>query len=154
MEKILYSLVFNRKGQLLKDGTAQIHICAYRNGKRKYIKTGIRIRPEQWDKKRKRIKSNVPNFMIKNEYLKKSIKEIEQYELDRLVKGESISLDELKKAADKTSRHSLTDFMKNEIIHNNSISKGTKRIYISCLHRLQEYRHDVCFEDVTYSFIV
>lgn len=154
MEKILYSLVFNRKGQLLKDGTAQIHICAYRNGKRKYIKTGIRIRPEQWDKKRKRLKSNVPNSMIKNEYLTKSIEEIEQYELDRLVKGESISLDELKKAADKTSRHSLTDFMKNEIIHNNSISKGTKRIYISCLHRLQEYKHDVCFEDVTYSFIV
>ncbi|MFR9504260.1 MAG: Arm DNA-binding domain-containing protein, partial [Rikenellaceae bacterium] len=39
MAKIIYSLVYNRKGKLLKDGTAPVSVCAYLNAQRKYFAT-------------------------------------------------------------------------------------------------------------------
>lgn len=154
MDKILYSLCFNRKGRLKKDGTAQISVCAYKNGKRKYFSTGICIKPAQWDKKKHRIKANAINYMQKNEYLAKCIGDIEKYELNKLLNGEQVSLNELKNEAAESRKHSLVEFMEKEIKENKSISTGTRRVYISCLHRLKQFRKKIYFEDITYSFLI
>ena len=96
MTKIVYSLVFNKKGQLSKDGKGVVSICAYqKGGKRKYFATEIKVKPEQWDKKRQQIKPTAPNYLEKNKYLKDLINKLEKIELDRIAKGEIVTLDRL-----------------------------------------------------------
>ena len=47
---IEYSLVYNRKGIIGKDGRALIQMRAYRKGKYKYLSSDNKIEPKQWDK--------------------------------------------------------------------------------------------------------
>lgn len=48
---IQLKVIYNLNNKLRKDGTAQIHIRAYQNGKRKCIATGILVKPSQWSKR-------------------------------------------------------------------------------------------------------
>jgi len=56
MEKAVFSTVFNRQNYLTKKGTATVEACVYMHGKRKYFNTGVSLKPEQWDNKKKRVK--------------------------------------------------------------------------------------------------
>lgn len=49
MDKITYSLVYNRKKRLNRKGMALVQIEAYLNKRKKYFSTGIYLKPEQWD---------------------------------------------------------------------------------------------------------
>lgn len=48
---IQFTISFNEKKRLRKDGTAPIVIRAYENRRRKYISTGLFVTPKQWSKK-------------------------------------------------------------------------------------------------------
>lgn len=50
MEKIRYRLVYNRKNQLNKQGTALVQVEASLNQRKIYFKTNIYLRPVHWDK--------------------------------------------------------------------------------------------------------
>ena len=50
MEKIRYRLVYNRKKQLNKQGTALVQVEASLNQRKVYFKTNIYLRPENWNK--------------------------------------------------------------------------------------------------------
>jgi hypothetical protein len=77
MQKARYKLVYNRKGKLGKDKRALIQIEIYLDSKRKYISTGIYLRPEQWDSKNREINSRNENHIFLNKILKEKIREIE-----------------------------------------------------------------------------
>lgn len=51
MDKIKYRLVYNRKKQLNKQGTALVQVEASLNQRKIYFKTNIYLRPEYWDKR-------------------------------------------------------------------------------------------------------
>lgn len=51
MDKIVYNLVYNRKGSLNKKGTALVQIEAYQGKRKKYFSTKVYLKPEQWDNK-------------------------------------------------------------------------------------------------------
>ncbi len=109
MAKISYTLVHNRKKSLLQDGTAAITICAYLNGKRRYFSTNIKIKPEQWDKKRSKIKSNTTNYQQKNDFLAGCIEELEREEMELVDRGMYPLLDDLTDF--KTEKIDKTDFL-------------------------------------------
>ena len=50
MEKIRYRLVYNRKNQLNKQGTALVQVEASLDQRKAYFKTNIYLHPEHWDK--------------------------------------------------------------------------------------------------------
>lgn len=52
MDKIVYNLVYNRKGSLNKKGTALVQIEAYQGKRKKYFSTKVYLKPEQWDNKK------------------------------------------------------------------------------------------------------
>ena len=51
MDKIKYRLVYNRKKQLNKQGTALVQVEASLNQRKVYFKTNIYLKPEHWDKR-------------------------------------------------------------------------------------------------------
>ena len=52
MNKIIYSLVYNRKKCLNKRGMALVQVEAYLDRKKKYFSTKVYLKPEQWDAKK------------------------------------------------------------------------------------------------------
>ena len=53
MDKIIYSLVYNRKKSLNKKGMALVQVEAYLNRKKKYFSTKVYLSPDQWDFKKR-----------------------------------------------------------------------------------------------------
>ena len=100
MEKISYNLVFNRKKKLNKKGMALVQVEAYLNRRKMYFSTKIYLKVDQWDAKRRMVKSH-PNADVINRMLYEYIAAIEQAELGLWQQGKPISLDLLKEAIDK-----------------------------------------------------
>jgi len=97
MQKIRYTLRFNRKKQLNKNGRASIQIECYLNGLRKYFDTKIKVTPSQWHEKTKTIK-DTPNAIQQNSIIKEMIRELESYEIGLINAGKVCTLDMLENA--------------------------------------------------------
>lgn len=153
MEKISYSLVFNRKKKLNKRGMALIQVEAYLNRRKIYFSTKVHLKPEQWDTKRNMVK-NHPNADGLNRMLYEFIAAIEQTELGLWQQGKIISLDLLRAFMKKpiTNAKSFLNFFKEEIA-NSPLKESTKRNHSSTLELLQEYKKEILFTDLTFEFV-
>lgn len=154
MAKIIYSLVYNRKGKLLKDGTAPVSVCAYLNAQRKYFATDIKLKPEQWDKRRQKIKATAPNYIQRNTYLSDFLATLERYELEQIEAGRSVTLDCLAEALNPKEDHSdFLAFFKKESANKKTITENTRRVYNSTYHHLTMFRSRILLDDLTYQFL-
>lgn len=144
MEKISYSLVFNRKKKLNKKGMALIQVEAYLNRRKMYFSTKVYLKPDQWDAKRRMVK-NHPNADGLNRMLYEYIAAIEQTELVLWQQGKTISLDLLRDYIEKpiANAKSFLNFFKEEIA-NSSLKESTKQNHSSTLELLQEYKKMFC----------
>lgn len=95
MNKIIYSLVYNRKKSLNKKGMALVQVEAYLNRKKKYFSTKVYLRPDQWDAKKLLVK-NHPNADALNRLIYEFVATIEKRELELWQQGKAINLDVLK----------------------------------------------------------
>ena len=154
MDKISYSLAYNRKGKLLQDGTGTISICASLKGKRKYFTTEIKVKPEHWDNKRQRIRPTAPNSKERNTYLSNFIERLERHELDIIKKEKSISLDCLIECI--TPKEEKTDFLaffKAEATKKKAIAESTRQVYMSAYKHLSTFKKSILFDDIDYRLI-
>ena len=81
MNKIIYSLVYNRKKCLNKRGVALVQVEAYLDRKKKYFSTKVYLKPEQWDAKKLVVK-NHPNADALNRLIYEFVAAIEKKELE------------------------------------------------------------------------
>lgn len=153
MEKISYNFVFNRKKLLNKKGNALVQVEAYLNKRKVYFSTKLYLKPEQWDKKRSRVK-NHPNADALNRMLHEYMMTIEQKELDLWQRGKQISLGLLKEWVAKPAGNesSFLTFFKEEI-KSTSLKESTKHNHLSTLVLLQEFKKNVSFDDLTFEFV-
>lgn len=153
MEKISYSLVFNRKRKLNMKGMALVQVEAYLNRKKMYFSAKVYLKPEQWDTKRRMVK-NHPNADALNRMLYDYITAIEQKELTLWQQGKVITLDLLKEnlAKPASQSHSFVSFFKEELSVS-ALKKSTQQNHLSTLLLLQEYKKEVSFTDLTFEFI-
>lgn len=86
MNKIIYSLVYNRKKSLNKRGVALVQVEAYLNRKKKYFSTKVYLRPDQWDAKKLLVK-NHPNADALNRLIYEFMAMIEKRELELWQQG-------------------------------------------------------------------
>jgi len=91
---IQFSLVYNRKHKLRKNGTALVQIKAYLNNQAKFFSTNIYLTPRQWSKRLKRIVDH-PNAMAYNSEIRRQIDRMESYVLELVKKQGSVSLSQL-----------------------------------------------------------
>ncbi|GAB4026407.1 site-specific integrase [Spirosoma gilvum] len=72
---ITIRVIYNRRGELDKNGKAPVIIEAYQNGKRQHESIGIRLAPNQWDSKKNEVKGN-PQL---NRVIRERVLEMENY---------------------------------------------------------------------------
>lgn len=155
MNKIIYSLVYNRKKSLNKRGVALVQVEAYLNRKKKYFSTKVYLRPDQWDAKKLLIK-NHPNADALNRLIYEFMAMIEKRELELWQQGKPITLEILKEMLseqqEQEDKSSFIPFFKHEVITSN-LKESTKRNHLSTLALLQDFKKNVTFSDLTFEFV-
>lgn len=155
MNKIIYSLVYNRKKSLNKRGVALVQVEAYLNRKKKYFSTKVYLRPDQWDAKKQLVK-NHPNADALNRLIYEFMAMIEKRELELWQQGKPITLEILKEMLseqqEQEDKSSFIPFFKHEVMTSN-LKESTKRNHLSTLALLQDFKKNVTFSDLTFEFV-
>lgn len=155
MNKIIYSLVYNRKKSLNKRGVALVQVEAYLNRKKKYFSTKVYLRPDQWDAKKLLVK-NHPNADALNRLIYEFMAMIEKRELELWQQGKPITLEILKEMLseqqEQEDKSSFIPFFKHEVMTSN-LKESTKRNHLSTFALLQDFKKNVTFSDLTFEFV-
>lgn len=152
MNKTKFNTVYNRKNQLNKKGKALIQIECYLNGKHKYFSTNIYIEPKDWSVKNRTIKSEYPNAIKLNKQIAETLRDLENFELDKINNGKPFHLNMLDDFFKGEVVKTFTEFMELEIPILES-SKGTKNSQLTTLRKLKEFKKVIYFEDLTFEFL-
>lgn len=152
MDKTRFIIRFNRKNQTDKQGLAPIQIECYLKGKRKFFDTKIKAKPQDWNEKRKELNPNHPNATKLNKRISEIIRDLENYELDRLNAGKPFNLGMLENVFKDNRVNTFNEFMKLEI-ENSSLKKFTQASHTTTLNRLNEFNKNIYFSDITFEFL-
>lgn len=153
MEKIRYRLVYNRKKQLNKQGTALVQVEASLNQRKIYFKTNIYLRPEHWNKQTAQVIDH-PQANDLNAMLFEYILHLQAIELSFWKRGISPTLSLLKDAIKKDTPVSVTfTVFAKEYVKHSDRRQSTKDNLITTINVLQEFRQGFDFKDITYTFL-
>lgn len=153
MDKIKYRLVYNRKKQLNKQGTALVQVEASLNQRKVYFKTNIYLRPEHWDKRTSQV-CNHPQANDLNAMLFEFVLHLQGIELSLWKRGVPATLSLLKDAMKKNRPVNVTFpvFAKEYVTHSDR-RESTKENLYTTITVLQEFRPGLDFKDITYTFL-
>ena len=153
MEKIRYRLVYNRKNQLNKQGTALVQVEASLNQRKVYFKTNVYLRPEHWDKQTSQVIDHLQANDL-NAMLFEYILHLQAIELSFWKRGIPATLSLLKDAIKKNTpiNVTFTVFAKEYVKHSDK-RQSTKDNLITTINVLQEFRPGLDFKDITYTFL-
>lgn len=153
MRKIRYRLVYNRKKQLNRQGTALVQVEAKLNQRNIYFATNVYLKPEHWDKNTAQV-VNHPQSMDLNAMLFEYIIHLQSLELAFWKRGVEPTLallrDAVRKKASTTIR--FIDFAK-DTIERSDRSASTKENLLSTVKALEAFRPGVDFADLTYTLL-
>lgn len=153
MDKIKYRLVYNRKKQLNKQGTALVQVEASLNQRKVYFKTNIYLKPEHWDKRIAQV-CNHPQANDLNAMLFEFLLHLQGIELALWKRGVPATLSLLKDAMKKNRPVNVTFpvFAKEYVTHSDR-RESTKENLYTTITVLQEFRPGLDFKDITYTFL-
>jgi len=137
MKKATFSLTFNRKKRLNKEGKGTIDIYCYADGRAKHINTGVAILPDEWDGKRKVVCSH-PNATKLNIMLSGMLNKIEDHELSIHNQRGEFTFDDLRKFSFNGSKNNFIDWLRKEIEEDNTVAPGTRAYRFNMLDKLSD----------------
>lgn len=153
MDKIKYRLVYNRKKQLNKQGTALVQVEASLNQRKVYFKTNIYLRPEHWDKRTAQVIVH-PQADDLNSMLFEFVLHLQGVELALWKRGVPATLSLLKDAMKKNRPVNVTfPVFAKEYVQHSDRRESTKENLYTTITVLQEFRPGLDFKDITYSFL-
>ena len=108
--------------KVLSDYTSPIMISICKDGKRKYVSTGISCLPSEWDSKKNELKKTVKNAKAINLIIQQKYNAIVTKELDLIAQGYSYSIDDLINAikTDNSNKFLLSDLLNQYTEHKKS----------------------------------
>lgn len=108
--------------KVLADYTSPIMISICKDGKRKYVATGISCLPSDWDSKKNELKKSVKNAKAINLIIQQKYNAIVTKELDLIAQDYSYSIDDLINAikTDNSNKFLLSDLLKQYIEYKKS----------------------------------
>jgi integrase len=154
MEKFIeYSLRFNRKNNLEKDGKAPIEIRMYLNGKASYKGTGLSITPEAWNDEKKRPKDN---FINRN--CETLIQELKNFEANFRIKNGRFALTDFQyqhtpEPIPQPKNLSFTKFYTDQLEAEKALKQPSWRTRKLSLEYFKEFRPEVRFDEIEYLLI-
>ncbi len=126
LPKIKYVFVFNRLKRTNSILEKPIEIRAYQKGSSaKFISTSIKIAPEHWDEKNKRVAYSHPNHLVYNKKLYGLLLELESFENKMITRNNgSFSVERIREYKSDTFKeyHSFKTFCYDEL--ENSVDGG------------------------------
>ena len=153
MDKIKYRLVYNRKKQLNKQGTALVQVEALLNQRKVYFKTNIYLKPEHWDKQTSQV-CNHPQANDLNTMLFEFVLHLQAIELSLWKRGIPVTLSLLKDAIKKDKPVNVTFPVFAKIyVQESDRKRSTKENLMTTITVLQEFRPGLDFKDITYTFL-
>ena len=153
MEKIRYRLVYNRKKQLNKQGTALVQVEASLNQRKVYFKTNIYLRPEYWDKRTAQV-CNHPQATDLNAMLYEFILHLQAVEISFWKRGIQPTLALLRDSVKKKTPATITfPAFARSSIETSDKRPNTKENLLSTVNQLELFRPGVDFADLTYTFV-
>ena len=152
MTKTLINIRFNRKNKLDKNGLASIQIELRLNGKRKFVDTQIKGKPENWDISKNRFKTSHTNSIKLNQRLNQILTDYEEFELSFLNAKKPFLLNMFDDVYKKREFLNFNDFFKLEL-ENSNLSPVTKKNQKSTLNRLNEFNNDISFDSINFEFL-
>ena len=146
---------FNRHKKLQADGKGTIELEIYQPNPRirKYISTGISVKPSFWNAADSIVGNKDPNAPHLNKILRDAIKNIEDFAYSIHASGkqmtEQMLVDFLQ--GKKTKNESFLDFFSREI--DPSLKRGTRKEHLYTYNLLHEFKNDILFSEVNFSFV-
>lgn len=146
------TLVWNRRGRVKADGAANIEICAYSAGKRRYYNTKIAVTADQWDGKRQQVKKACPNQIAKNKKLGDLKTTVEKYCYKMLENG-TIDIDTVFDCFNTAANEDFLAFVEKLLATDKTLASRTLIVNRTPLTRLRQYRQTILFKDITFEFL-
>ncbi len=154
MEKFIeYSLRFNRRKRLDKDGKAFIEVRMYQSGTATYHSTGISITPEGW---------NVDKNLPKDNQIKRNcetlIQELKTFESDFRIKKGQFRLSDFQyqntpEPIPQPKNVSFTKFYADQLEAEKALKQPSWRTRKLSLDYFKEFRPEVRFDEVNYLLV-
>lgn len=153
MDKIKYRLVYNRKKQLNKQGTALVQVEALLNQRKVYFRTNLYLKPEHWNSRNAQV-DNHPQANDLNTMLFEFILHLQAIELSLWKRGIPVTLSLLKDAIRKDKPVNVTFPVFARIyVQESDRKRSTKENLLTTITVLQEFRPGLDFKDITYTFL-
>lgn len=126
--------------KVLSDYTSPVMISICKDGKRKYVSTGISCLPSDWDSKKNELKKSVKNAKAMNLIIRQKYNAIVSKELELIAQGYSYSIDDLINSikTDNSNKLLLSDLLEKYISFKKS-KHATIVSYQYTLSILKEY---------------
>lgn len=155
MKKVNYSIVFNRRSKLNSQGEGVIDLCVNSCGIRRYLSTGIKIKPAQWDKRRRCIRAGVPNAAAMNRQIQRELEKLQAAEWSMRDKGISPSTPSIIQNGSNRRRYAdFVGFVMSDFMAGRHVEKSTQINYRTLCNHLTEFRPGLNFDGISYEFIV
>ena len=153
MDKIKYRLVYNRKKQLNRQGTALVQVEALLNQRKVYFRTNLYLKPEHWNSRNAQV-DNHPQAHDLNSMLFEFILHLQAIELSLWKRGIPVTLSLLKDAIRKDKPVNVTFPVFARIyVQESDRKRSTKENLMTTVTVLQEFRPGLDFKDITYTFL-
>ena len=126
--------------KVLSDYTSPVMISICKDGKRKYVSTGISCLPSDWDNKKNELKRTVKNAKAINVIIQQKYNAIVSRELDYIAQNISYNIDDLISSikADNSNKFLLSDLLE-KYIEYKKIKHSTIVSYEYTLSILKEH---------------
>jgi len=158
MSLITVKTIYNRRRVDFKENpdalaTIEIHVYQTNPRIRKYISTGISIPPNMWNVAAGNVSGKHPQAPHLNKILRDTMQGIEDFAYSQRATGKEMTEQMLNDHLNgiKTKYESFLDFFANEI--DPTLKRGTRKEHIYTYNMLKEFRNEVLFAEVTYSFV-
>lgn len=154
MDKFIeYSLRFNRKNKLDTNDKAPIEVRMYLNADTSYKGTGISIKPEEWNKAKKRPKDN-----FKNRQCETLISDLKVFELEFRQKNGRFTIKDFKlfykpQSLPELTNVSFTKYFDEQLQAEKGVAKPVENSRKLTLKYLQELRPEIAFSEINFQII-
>lgn len=143
-------VVFDFRHRATKVKKGVVDICVSFDRKRKYISTGVKVFPSEWDKRTLAVHNRLDSVQL-NERIGAVKKRVDEYITGCIAESRGFSFDGLLRHLDigKSKGASFIDWVETEIDEDEVLCGYTKKSYGQLVSYLKRYGRIVRFSDIT-----
>jgi integrase/recombinase XerD len=145
-----------RNQQLDQTGHSPLYIRIIKDRKTKFITAGVKLKPNEWDEDKQRVRKNHPNSARMNASLMQKLADAEGQVADLERKVKTVSIKKLKEAINGKEVPNFFEYACNRCEKiKGSVAYGTYKNYVLYINKFEKYlgKKDFYFDDITVSVL-